>query len=188
MSFVLTGCLGFLDELPFTNNLERDSIMKLVTATLVALTGLSLCAAPIAFAQATTANAAADTGAIETKLKSMEDSWAAAQLQKDRGASVVEGLLATDYTGVGSKGEIRNKSEHLEHIKSDTDTYSDSKNNSMKVHVYAPNLATVAGTSTEKGKDKDGKAFSRSFAWVDTWMDRSGQWQCIASSGTAITK
>jgi hypothetical protein len=158
--------------------------MKLVTATLVALTGLSLIAAPIAFAQ----SASADTGAIETKLKSMEDSWAAAQLQKDRGASVVGGMLASDYAGVGSKGEIRNKSEQLEHMKSDTDTYTDSKNDSLKVHVYAPNLATVCGTSTEKGKDKEGKEFSRSYAWVDTWMDRSGEWQCIASSGTAIKK
>ena len=162
--------------------------MKIITATFVALTGLSLCAAPIAFAQTTTANATANTGAIETKLKSMEDSWAAAQLQKDRGVGAVGGMLARDYAGVSAKGEIRNKSEQLEHMRSDTDTYTDSKNDTLKVHVYAPNLATVCGTSTEKGKDKDGKEFSRSYAWVDTWMDRSGQWQCIASSGTPITK
>jgi hypothetical protein len=157
--------------------------MKLTTATLVAFVGLSLCAAPIVFAQAT-----ADTGAIETKLKAMEDAWAAGQLTKDRGVSAVGGMLASDYAGVGSKGEMRDKASQLEHMKSDTDTYTDSKNDSMKVHVYAPNLATVAGTSTEKGKDKDGKEFSRSFAWIDTWMERGGQWQCIASSGTAITK
>jgi hypothetical protein len=187
MSFVLTGCPGVLDELPFTNNLKGHCIMKLTTATLVAFAGLSLCAAPIAFAQATTANTA-DTSAIETKLKSMEDSWAAAQLQKDKGVSVVSGMLASDYAGVGQKGEMRDKAGQLEHMMSDTDTYTDSKNDTMKVHVYAPNLATVAGTSTEKGKDKDGKEFSRSYAWLDTWMDRGGQWQCIASSGTALTK
>ena len=156
--------------------------MKLTTATLVAFAGLSLCAAPIAFAQA------ADTGAIETKLKGMEDSWAKAQLEKDHGASAVSAMLASDYAGVGSKGEMRDKAGQLDHMKSDTDTYTDSKNDTMKVHVYAPNLATVCGTSTEKGKDKDGKEFSRSFAWVDTWMDRGGNWQCIASSGTALTK
>ena len=138
-------------------------------------------------AQTTTANAASDTS-TETKLKSMEDSWAAAQLQKDRGVSAVGEMLASDYAGVGSKGEIRNKAEQLEHMRSDTDTYTDSQNDTMKVHIYAQNLATVCGTSTEKGKDKDGKEFSRSYAWIDTWMDRNGQWQCIASSGTAITK
>src|SRR5438270_197428 len=97
-------------------------------------------------------------------------------------------MLASYYTSVGSKYEIRNKTEQIEHMRSDTDTYSGSQNDTMKVHVYAPNLATVCGTSTEKGKDKDGKEFNRSYAWVDTWMDRSGQWQCIASSGTAILK
>ena len=46
--------------------------------------------------------------------------------------------------------------------------------------VYGPNLATVSGTTTEKGKDKDGKQFTRSYVWVDTWMERNGKWQCIA--------
>ncbi len=160
--------------------------MKIMTATMVALAGISFCAAPVAFAQGT--GAATDNGAIETKLKSMEDSWAAAQMEKDKGVSTVGNMLASDYAGVGSKGELRDKAKQVEHMKSDTDTYTESKNDTMKVHVYAPNLATVCGTSTEKGKDKDGKEFSRSYAWVDTWMDRGGQWQCIASSGTAITK
>jgi len=154
--------------------------MKLVTATLVALAGLSICAAPLTYAQ--------DNSAIETKLKGMEDAWAAAQLKPDKGASIIGPMLATDYSGVGSKGEMRDKTSQLEKMKSDTDSYTESKNDSMKVRVFAPNLATVAGTSTEKGKDKDGKEFSRSYAWLDTWMERNGQWQCIASSGTAIAK
>jgi hypothetical protein len=162
--------------------------MKILTATLVAFTGLSLCAAPLGFAQVTTANAATDNNAIETNLKTMENNWAKAQLQPDKGLSVVGGMLASDYAGVGSKGELRDKAAQLEHMKSDTDTYSESKNDSMKVRVYAANLATVSGTSTEQGKDKDGKEFNRSYAWIDTWMDRGGNWQCIASSGTAIKK
>ena len=52
----------------------------------------------------------------------------------------------------------------------------------MDVHVYTPNLATICGTSPEKGKDKNGKEFSRSYAWVDTWMERNGKWECIAEA------
>ena len=74
----------------------------------------------------------------------------------------------------------------IEHMKTDTDTYSASKNDSMNVHVYGADLATVCGTSTEKGKDKDGKEFSRSYAWVDTWMQRNNKWECIASAGTPL--
>ena len=154
--------------------------MKLVTATLVAITGLGLCAAPLAFAQTT------DNSAVGSKLKSMEDTWAASQMEKDHGASAVEGMLAIDFAGVFTKGQIRNKTTQLEHMRADTDTYSYSKNDQMNVHVYGPNIATVVGTSTEKGKDKDGKNFSRSFAWTDTWMERDGQWQCIASAGTLL--
>ena len=154
--------------------------MKSITATLVAITALSLFAAPFALA--------ADDSAVETKIKSMEDAWAASQTQKDHGASVVEGFLAADYAGVGAKGAIRNKTEQIDHIRTDTDTYTSAKNDSMKVRVYGSDVATVCGTSTEAGKDKDGKDFNRSYAWVDTWMQRNGKWECIASGGTPVEK
>jgi Domain of unknown function (DUF4440) len=153
--------------------------MKSITARILAITVLSLCAAPFARAQA--------ASGVEATLKSMEDSWAAAQLQKDHGASVVDGLLAADFFGVDLKGKIRNKAETLEHMRSETDSYTYSKNDSMDVHLYGPSIATVVGTSTEKGKDKGGKKFSRSFAWADTWMERNGQWQCIAEGVTPLS-
>lgn len=152
--------------------------MKMMTATLVAISALSLCAAPLALA--------ADESAVETKIKGMEDNWAASQLQKDHGASVVEGMLASDYAGVGAKGEIRDKASQIEHIRNDTDTYTTSKNDKMDAHVYGPDVATICGISTEAGKDKDGKAFNRSYCWVDTWMQRNGSWQCIASGATPV--
>lgn len=153
--------------------------MKSITAYILAITVLSLCAAPFAHAQT--------TSGVEEKLKSMEDSWAAAQLQKDHGASVVDGLLSADFFGIGEKGKLQNKADWLERLRTDTDTYTYSKNDSMDVHMYGPNVATVCGTSTEKGTDKNGKKFSRSFAWVDTWMERDGQWQCIAE-GVSMPK
>jgi len=153
--------------------------MKSITAHILAIAVLSLCAAPFAHAQT--------ASGVEEKLKSMEDSWAAAQLQKDHGASVVDGLLSADFFGIGEKGKLQNKADWLERLRTDTDTYTYSKNDSMDVHMYGPNVATVCGTSTEKGTDKNGKKFSRSFTWVDTWMERNGQWQCIAE-GVSMPK
>jgi hypothetical protein len=150
--------------------------MKSIIAPVIIL--LSLCATPFARAQ--------DTSGVEAKLKSMEDSWSAAQLQKDHGVSVIDGLLAADFFGVDSKGKIRNKAETLERMRSDTDTYTSTKNDSTDVHLYGSKIATVCGISSEKGKDKDGKEFSRSFAWADTWMERNGQWQCIAEGVVPI--
>ena len=76
----------------------------------------------------------------------------------------------------------------LDEIKTSTDTLSASTNDSMDVHVYGPSLATVVGTSTEKGKDKHGKQFSRSFGWVDTWMERNGKWECIGEAVMPLHK
>jgi len=31
-----------------------------------------------------------------------------------------------------------------------------------------------------RGKDKHGKEFTRTYVWVDTWMELNCKWQCIA--------
>ena len=129
---------------------------------------------------------AQDNSAIETNLKQMEDAWSKALKDKDQAA--VGNMVADDYAGINSKGEHQNKTQLLDEIKSSTDTLSASTNDSMQVHVYGPSLATVVGTSTEKGKDKNGKQFSRSFGWVDTWMERNGKWECIGEAVMPLKK
>ena len=129
---------------------------------------------------------AQDNSVIETKLKQMEDTWTKALKDKDQAA--VGDMVADDFAGIGSKGKRHNKSQYLDEIKSDTDTYSSVVNDSMDVHVYASNVATVVGTSTEKGKDKNGKQFSRSYGWVDTWMERNGKWECIGEADMLLPK
>jgi ketosteroid isomerase-like protein len=49
----------------------------------------------------------------------------------------------------------------------------------MQVKIYDKDLATVTGTSSETGTNKDGQAFNRSYVWVDTWMKRNGKWECV---------
>jgi ketosteroid isomerase-like protein len=147
--------------------------MKL--APLLVITLLAVPAAPCAHAQ----EKSADSSAITAKLKQMENDWAKALQNKDHAA--VGNMVANDFAGFNSKGKHRTKSQLVDEIKNETDTLSSSENDSMDVHVYAPNLATVCGTSTEKGR-RDGKAFTHSYAWVDTWMERNGKWECIAEA------
>lgn len=152
--------------------------MKRSPRPFLAIILLVLAAAPCARTQ--------DTSAIETKLKQMEDVWGKALKDKDQAA--VGNMVADDYAGINSKGEHQNKAQLLDEIKTSTDTLSASTNDSMEVHVYGPSMATVVGTSTEKGKDKDGKQFSRSFGWVDTWMERNGKWECIGEAVMQLKK
>lgn len=127
---------------------------------------------------------AEDNAAIEAKLKQMENAWDKAWQTKDTAA--LGNMLADDYAGMNSKGERQNKSQLLNELKTMTDTVSSSVNDSLEVHVYGPNLATVVGTSTEKGMDKDNKAFTRSFGWLDTWLQRNGKWESIGEAVVAL--
>ena len=147
--------------------------MKLFTPLLV-ITLLALAAAPCAHAQ----ESSADSSAIKAKLKEMEDAWVKALINKDQ--ATVANFIADDFAGFSYEGKHATKSQLLDEIKNEPNTLTSSANENMDLRVYGPNVATVSGTTTEKGKDKDGKQFTRSYVWVDTWMERNGKWECIA--------
>jgi ketosteroid isomerase-like protein len=147
--------------------------MKLFTP-LLAITLLALAIAPCAYAQEN----AADSSAVQANLKQMEDAWVKALVSKDQTA--VGNVIADDFAGFNPEGKNVTKSQLLDEAKNERNTLSSATNDNMDVHVYGPNLATVCGTTTEKGKDKGGKQFTRSYVWVDTWMERNGKWQCIS--------
>jgi cytochrome c5 len=153
--------------------------MKLITP-IMALTAI------VAFAAAPPVRAQADNDAVKAKIKAMEDAWAKSQMDADHGAAAVSDMLASDYAGISSKGKMQDKAAFIARIKDGTDTYTSTVNDVVDVNVYAPNLAVVRGKSTEAGKDKDGKEFKRSFIWTDTWMQRNGKWECIASVGAPL--
>jgi ketosteroid isomerase-like protein len=147
--------------------------MKLFTP-LLAITLLGLAATPCAHAQEN----AADSSAVQANLKQMEDTWVKALVNKDSAA--VGNMIADDFAGFNPEGKHVTKPQLLDEMKNESNTLSSATNDNMDVHVYGPNLATVSGTTTEKGKDKAGKQVTRSYVWVDTWMERNGKWQCIA--------
>ena len=147
----------------------RKSLVPLLAITLVAFA-----VTPCAHAQGN----AADSSAVQANLKQMEDAWVKALVNKDHAA--VGNMIADDFAGFNPEGKHVTKSQLLDEAKNEPNTLSSATNDNMDVRVYGPNLATVCGTTTEKGKDKDGKQFTRSYVWVDTWMERNGKWECIA--------
>jgi hypothetical protein len=122
----------------------------------------------------------------EATLREIENKWEASIMAHD--PSVAQAYLASDYRGVGSTGKVKNKSTVLSEIKKDTDTYTSTKNGSVDVRVYDGKFAVVMGTSTEAGKAKDGKAFKRNYRWTDAWVERNGNWQCVASQAMLLSK
>src|SRR5438309_291123 len=155
--------------------------MKLFTP-LLAITVLAFVVAPCVYAQ----EKSADSSAIKSKLKEMEDAWVKALVNKDQAA--VGNMIAGDFAGFNAEGKHVTKSQLLDEVKNELNSLSSAANDHMDVHVYGPNVATVSGTTTEKGKDKDGKQFTRSYVWVDTWMERNGKWECIAEGVMQMPK
>jgi len=115
----------------------------------------------------------------EETVKSNENKWEGSYAAHD--ISVPQTLVANDFAGVYWDGRVMNKSSLISETKKDKDTYKSAVNEKLTVHSYGPNVAVVIGTAHEKGTGKDGKPFDRAFRFTDTWLQRGGQWQCVAS-------
>jgi hypothetical protein len=122
---------------------------------------------------------------VEATLKDMENKWEASFASHD--PSVAQSYLAADFIGVHHKGKILGKSGLIAEYKKDKDTYTSAKNEKLDVHTYGNNVAVVVGRAREKGTGKDGK-FDRVYLFTDTWMERNGQWQCIASQAMELPR
>ena len=120
----------------------------------------------------------------EAAVRAMEERWEAAVQKHD--AKTIGDLIASDFAGVTHKNEFMTRSSLLDRVRKDTDTYSSTSIKGMKVRVYGPSTAVAIGDAIEKGTGKDGKAFDRTYRFTDTWVERNGQWQCVAEQGSQI--
>jgi ketosteroid isomerase-like protein len=123
---------------------------------------------------------------VEAAIKDNENKWEAAIASHD--ISFIQSVVADDFMGVYTDGKVQNKSALIAQSKKDKDTYKSAKLEKLSVHTYGPSVAVVVGTAREKGTDKDGKAFDRTFRYTDTWVDRNGQWQCVAGQVMLVKK
>jgi len=126
--------------------------------------------------------AAAPSGkkmSVEAALNHNENCWEAAFAKHDTVS--VGSMVADDFVGVYFDGKVMTRSGVLAESKKDRDTYKSAVNEKLAVHTYGPNAAVVVGTAHEKGTGKDGKPFDRKLRFTDTWVERSGRWQCVAS-------
>jgi hypothetical protein len=142
-------------------------------------------ASPAAAKTASPATSPAKKMSVEATLKDMENKWEASFASHD--ASVPESYLAPDFIGIHAKGKILGKSGLIAEYKKNKDTYTSAKNEKLDVHLYGNNVAVVVGRSREKGTGKEGK-FDRVYLFTDTWMERNGQWQCIASQAMELPR
>ena len=118
-------------------------------------------------------------------IREMENRWEEGIAKHD--VAAIEGMVADDFVGVSSKGKVRNKRALLAEVKADKDTFTMAKNEKLDVRLFGKDVAVVVGTAREKGTGKDGAAFDRSYRFTDTWVNRNGKWQCVASQVALVS-
>jgi hypothetical protein len=151
----------------------------LVSASLIA------CTTPTPTTETTGATSTVDQTELVTKLKGIESSWNLSQIDKDHGLKLLEEIIADDFFTITDKGATQNKAEFLKSRAENKEAIDEVINGDMTVTFYNDNVATIVGSHVTNGKDIDGKAFSRTSYWTDTFMERNGKWQCIGSSGSS---
>ena len=159
--------------------------MRKILACLLVSASLIACTTPTPTTETTTATSTVDQTELETKLKGIEASWNLSQIDKDHGLKLLEEIIADDIFTITDKGIMQNKAELLKLRTENKETITEVINGDMTVTFYSDNLATVVGSHVTNGKDIDGKAFSRTSFWTDTFMERNGKWQCIGSGGSS---
>jgi ketosteroid isomerase-like protein len=115
---------------------------------------------------------------VQGALRDVENRWANAIAAHD--IATIQGLLAGDYIGVTAGGNIVNKAGLLAEIRRDKNKYESVTNARVDVRIHG-STAVIVGTTKQRGTDGAGKSFSYTYRWTDTWAERDGQWQCIAS-------
>ena len=133
------------------------------------------------------ASAAAAVGKtnVAATIRDLETRWAASIAAHD--ATVPQQLVAADYIGVSSAGRVVNKAALLADMKRDKNTYDSATHSGVTVRVHG-NAAVAVGTTKQVGKDPSGTAFNYTYRWTDTWVERNGQWQCVASQSFLVTR
>jgi ketosteroid isomerase-like protein len=121
----------------------------------------------------------------EAALRDMENKWEEAIAKHD--TATVESMMSEDFIGVNSKNKVGGRRFVVSEVKSDKDTFTSAKNEKLEVRMFGKDVAVVVGTSHEKGTGKDGKAFDRTYRYTDTWMNRGGKWQCVASQVALVS-
>jgi hypothetical protein len=156
-----------------------DSGPCVLTATHIQgrIVGVVLLAA-ICFAA--TAQQEKGTNDQTARILSLENSWNDAE--KNHDANALNLLLGETFDFTDDDGRYMNKRQWLAHITKEEDHFEVLGNSRMAVHLF-DNVAVATGVY--RSKMGTGRLLSGRF--TDVWIQRNGEWKCVASQATLIS-
>ncbi len=120
----------------------------------------------------------------ETKIIALENLWNQMQINHD--ADAMGKMLDSDFILTDYDGAVFSKDQFLATIRDKSIQVTTEVSEDMKLHRHGDTVV-VTGATHEKGTEK-GKPFSHRGRFTDTWIKKDGQWLCIASQLSLISK
>jgi hypothetical protein len=132
------------------------------------------------FAMSVVPLSAQDSGKV--RVLALETAWNEAESHRD--SKALDGLLAPTFAYTDADGSFMDKQQFLSSIRSGSS--SQIANEGMKAESYG-NVIVVTGSYREQGTEK-GKSYTHRGRFTDTWIEKDGQWLCVASQETLISQ
>jgi ketosteroid isomerase-like protein len=101
-------------------------------------------------------------------------------------AAALRQYMDATFTQTSSRGEVTDFAQNVAEVATRSPRYDVFRNHDQKIRLYG-DTAIILGITTVKGTS-DGKAFEGDFQYTDTWIERGGQWQIVASHASRLPK
>ena len=144
---------------------------------------LLITATPFVFGQTKSRKGNTDSGTEQELLKRNKE-YDEALVQED--ASALDRIFADEFIYTSTTGELINKGQQLEAIKSGDLKIEYGKSDEVRVRVYG-NTAVMTGRFIAKGAYK-GKVFEAPERYTTVWVKRQRRWQLVAEQGTRVVQ
>lgn len=122
----------------------------------------------------------------KSTLRSLENKWQSAI--KNHDVDALDKLLDEDFIGTSASGRKASKARMLRELRNDKNVYRSARTKGMSVRMVRDRVATVTGIATETGTTAEGKKFTASRSFTDTWKLRDGTWKCVSSEVKPVPK
>jgi len=119
---------------------------------------------------------------VEEQIKKMERDRAAAVVKAD--VATLEGLTSDDYVLINANGQVSNKAETMNSIKTGKIKLTANEVSDLSVRVYG-DTAVVTGKSTAKGSI-NGIELKGPVMFTRVYVKKNGKWQSVAFQQTPI--
>jgi hypothetical protein len=117
---------------------------------------------------------------VAQQLIQLEREWSRADFRQE--VPAIKRLIAEDWTGTTSRGQILNRSQMLDEVLA-VKAEGDSSISDTRVRVYGK-TAIVTGLLTTNNPPTTGEAIRKRF--TDVWLNTKAGWRCIASHGSYV--